>query len=272
MSDLPAEPDSKPGTKLGTQPGSKPGTKLGSRHRNQPAHGIARVSSHSSSTTDSPWRSRTALVVLVLVTMFGFAADVGSKWLAFRYVAGEPQTVVRDEVLASSPHLSRLLTAHEPKKIVPGLLEFSLVLNPGAVFGMGAGKRIVFITFTLAALSFGLWMFGAWTTRRDWSAHVAIALLMAGGLGNLYDRLRYACVRDFIHPLPGIKLPFGLRNPLDGSREIWPYVSNVADLLLLIGIGMLMVFLWRGGRQHTSEPAPLSTTHQSSQSTGTKSD
>lgn len=195
----------------------------------------------------TPWKSRTAVIVLVLVTVLGLGADLGSKWLAFRYVAPSPQVLVREEVLASR-NLSRLLTPHEPRTIVAGLLEFTLVLNPGAVFGMGAGKRVVFIVFTLGALGFGLWMFGAWTQRRDRCAHVAIGLLLAGGLGNLYDRLRFACVRDFIHPLPGVKLPFGWRNPLDGSDEVWPYVSNVADLFLLIGIGMLMVFLWRGGR------------------------
>jgi signal peptidase II len=205
--------------------------------------------------TDSPWKSRSAVLVLVLVTVLGFGADIGSKWLAFEYVADRPQVIVREDVLASRD-LSRLLSPHEPRTVVSGLLEFSLVLNPGAVFGMGAGKRVVFITFTLGALGFGLWMFGAWTRRGDRSAHVAIALLLAGGLGNLYDRIRFACVRDFIHPLPGIKLPFGLRNPLDGSDEVWPYVSNVADLLLLVGIGMLMVFLWRGGRHaHVEQDA-----------------
>lgn len=211
------------------------------------------------------------MFVLVLVTTLGFAADIGSKWLAFRYVAGTPQVIERQDVLASR-NLAHLLAPHEPKSVVPGLLEFSLVLNPGAVFGMGAGKRVVFMTFTLGALGFGLWIFGAWTRRGDRTAHVAIALLMAGGLGNLYDRIRFACVRDFIHPLPRIKLPFGLHNPLDGSQEIWPYVSNVADLLLLIGIGMLMVFLWRGGRQPADKTESPSAAHTSSKSDETKSD
>lgn len=209
---------------------------------------------NSTELKSSPWRCKSAVALLAIVTVFGFFADIGSKWLAFQYVAGEPQTIERRDVL-SSPDLTNLLASHNPRTVVPSVLEFSLVLNPGAVFGIGAGKRLVFIAFTLAALGFGLWMFGAWTQRGDRAAHVAIALLLAGGLGNLYDRLRFACVRDFIHPLPGVKLPFGLRNPLDGSDEIWPYVSNVADLFLLIGIGMLMVFLWRGGRQHKVQEA-----------------
>jgi lipoprotein signal peptidase len=91
-------------------------------------------------------------------------------------------------------------------------------------------------------------MFGWWTGPRDRAAHVAIGLLISGGLGNLYDRLVYTCVRDFIHPLPGVNLPFGWRMP-HGDREIWPYVSNIADLWLIIGIGTLMICLFRQGRK-----------------------
>jgi lipoprotein signal peptidase len=92
-------------------------------------------------------------------------------------------------------------------------------------------------------------MFAAWTKPKDAMAHAAIGLLISGGLGNLYDRIVYACVRDFLHPLPGAVMPFGWRMPLTGGREIWPYVSNIADLWLLVGIGMLMWYLWRGGKK-----------------------
>jgi hypothetical protein len=43
-------------------------------------------------------------------------------------------------------------------------------------------------------------------------------------------------------------MPFGWRMPLTGGTEIWPYVSNIADLWLLVGIGMLMWYLWRAGK------------------------
>jgi signal peptidase II len=185
------------------------------------------------------------------VTVLGVGIDLASKAIAFSTIAGPPVHVDRERVLEASEHgrsLSSLIPPHEPVVVIPKLLNFTLVLNPGAVFGIGAGKRWFFVAFTVGALGLAVWMFGAWTRARDRWAHIAIALLLAGGLGNLYDRLRYACVRDFIHPLPGVDLPFGWRVPITGGREVWPYVSNVADLWLLIGIGMLMWFLWRGGR------------------------
>jgi len=43
------------------------------------------------------------------------------------------------------------------------------------------------------------------------------------------------------------QLPFGLRWP-GGGTELWPYVSNVADAFLLIGIGMILLRLWRADR------------------------
>jgi signal peptidase II len=175
------------------------------------------------------------------------ALDLVSKYVAFHHVAGVPVHVVRDEVLVKSAVDPRLVTTvipkHDPVVVIPSVLEFTLVLNPGAVFGIGPGQRWFFIGFTLMALVFGIGMFLKWTTARDTWAHLGIAMLLGGGLGNLYDRLTYACVRDFIHPLPGLEWPFGWA-PL-GSRQVWPYVSNVADLILLIGIGILLVILWR---------------------------
>lgn len=203
----------------------------------------------------SPWRSHSALATLAIVALLGLAIDLITKAVAFATIAQNPVILRRADVLASE-NLETLLPWHEPVVIVPRLLEFTLVLNPGAVFGIGAGARWFFIVFTVLAIGFGLWMFGAWTRRRDRIAHAAIGLLIAGGLGNLYDRLRFACVRDFIHPLPDVHLPFGWRLPGQPSGELWPYVSNVADLWLLIGIALLMIHLWRSGGRGREERKP----------------
>jgi signal peptidase II len=199
-------------------------------------------------TQDSGHSSRAAhsgraWAVMLVVAAAALAGDLFSKWLAFRTIAGSPVVVRRERVLEvweRSGNLSNLIPNHEPVHVVPRLLDLSLVLNPGAVFGMGAGKRWFFVAFTVGAMALAFWMFASWTRARDTVAHVAIGLLIAGGLGNLYDRIAYACVRDFLHPLPGVMLP-------GTQRELWPYVSNIADLWLLVGIGILMVYLWRQG-------------------------
>lgn len=192
--------------------------------------------------------SKTAWAVLIVAAVLSLVADLVTKEIAFLTVADTPVVITRAEVLEASRqdprHIGVLVPVHEAVTVVPHLLEFTLVLNPGAVFGVGAGQRWFFIGFTAVALLFGLWMFSKWTTERDRASHIAIGMVLGGGLGNLYDRVVFACVRDFIHPLPGVKFPFGLK-PFGNRGEIWPYVSNVADALLLVGIGILLVFLWR---------------------------
>lgn len=201
--------------------------------------------------TPSTLRSPRAWAVLLSVLIAGLAFDLWSKYAAFEHIADRPVEVVRSEVMQTE-RLGTLIPRHDPVVVIPSVLEFTLVLNPGAVFGLGAGKRTLFIVFTLAAVVMGMWMFARWTTRKDWLAHASLGLLLSGGIGNLYDRLKYACVRDFIHPLPGVRV---------AGREIWPYVSNVADALLIIGIVGLMWHLWKSEHPPAkdAEPEPTAT-------------
>ncbi len=210
-----------------------------------------------SPSSTSAWRSRAAWMWMILACAISIVIDLGSKELAFARVARQPVVVRHDDVVRVSkdPAMgSRMISQpaagivpeHEPLVVVRSLLNFQLVLNPGAVFGIGPGQRGFFVGFTVLALLFGIAMFAKWTTASDHFAHAAIGLLIGGGLGNLYDRLVFACVRDFIHPLPDVHWPFHWT--FMGSREVWPYVSNLADLFLLIGIVMLLAHLWRRDR------------------------
>lgn len=148
--------------------------------------------------------------------------------------------------LQSQPGWSDLIPQHQPVVVIPQLLELTLVLNPGAVFGIGAGARWFFVGFTLVAIAFVTWLFASWTRPRDWFAHACAGMLIGGGIGNLYDRVVYACVRDFLHPLPHATMPFS------GGRPLWPYVSNIADAILIVAILGLLVYSWR--KPETEEP------------------
>lgn len=188
-------------------------------------------------------KSPRAWIVLIVTSVIGLIVDLWTKWYAFEHVAGFPVIIDRRDVL-SVPDLGILIPPHDPVTVMSSVLEFTLVLNPGAVFGIGAGQRWFFVIFTLIACVVAVALFIKWTRACDWMAHAGFGLIIAGGLGNLYDRLVFACVRDFIHPLPGVKLPFGITWP-GGNAEVWPYVSNVADAFLIAGIVMLMIHAWR---------------------------
>jgi signal peptidase II len=183
----------------------------------------------------------------------GLALDLATKSWAFRTVAGQPVELPYDEI-AGNP--SYRLPWHQGVQALPAdLLDFRLVLNHGAVFGMGQQRRPVFIAFTAIAVVSAVGVFGWWTTSRATWAHVGIALVLAGGLGNLHDRLVFGAVRDFLHMTPRWQLPFGLRWP-GGSGELFPWVFNVADVLLLAGMALLLFTANRPPAKTAGSPAP----------------
>jgi len=202
--------------------------------------------------TRNAWRSPTAWTWLLLVMALGLLVDLGSKRLAFEYVAGEPVELVREDLLSDVAY-SPIPLEHVYDRgvtVLPWrLLELKLVLNPGAVFGIGPDKRYFFIGFTLLALVGGTIVFGRMTGPRQHLAHLAIGLILAGGLGNLYDRLVIGRVRDFLHMLPGYHLPFGWSWP-GGNSEVFPWIFNIADVMLLTGVGLLMLHINRVEKLH----------------------
>lgn len=200
---------------------------------------------------DVAWRDWRSWAGFVAIIVLGIVLDLGSKWWAFEHVAEAPAHPVPAEVMLRLAHdpatVGLALPPHDPMPVVPGVLDFFLVLNPGAVFGAGPGQRWAFISFTGVTLLFAVYVFACWTRRGQWLTQGALAMVIAGGVGNLYDRVTLGVVRDFLHFFPGTNLPFGLRWP-SGNAELWPYISNVADKFVLFGIAVLMVKLWRVDR------------------------
>jgi signal peptidase II len=197
----------------------------------------------SGSTSPAPlraYRSRGAWFFLAVILCIGLVADCASKWWAFERVGHAPVVLDRAVLLANPDWQPPL---HPPYRVLPGnLLDLQLVINHGAVFGIAAQQRYFFIGFTLAALATVLLVFGRFTLWNHRTAHLAIGLILAGGIGNLYDRMAFGVVRDFLHMLPGYRLPFGWTWP-GGSPELFPWVFNLADVMLLCGMVLLMIHI-----------------------------
>ncbi len=209
----------------------------------------------------SAYRSARAWLVLLAVLTVGLAVDLGLKRWSFENIANQPVVLDRQQLLRN-PYWR--IPRHEPVTIVPRVLELHLVENRGAVFGIGADQRIFFIIFTVCALIAALVVFARWTTSGSRMAHVALGLVLAGGVGNLYDRVLFSVVRDFVHLFPGWTLPFGWRWR-GHSNEIFPWVFNVADVMLLTGMGLLMLHMHRRDRRRRE--ALAITQEQASQET-----
>ena len=204
-------------------------------------------------------RSVAAWGVLLAVVLVGLVLDLWTKQWAFEEVAGTPvQLVYSDIVDGANP-----IPWHDGMRVVgPDLLDFRLVLNRGAVFGIGQGRRVAFVLFTVVAIVVAVVVFGWWTRARAHLAHIAIGLILAGGLGNLYDRLSIGAVRDFLHLLPRRDLPFGISWP-GGTTEVFPWIFNLADVELLLGMALLLIHVQIVDRQarmaaRSPEASPLS--------------
>jgi signal peptidase II len=80
--------------------------------------------------------------------------------------------------------------------VINGLFHITNVHNTGAAFSMLQGKLLLFQVFTGLAVM-GL-IFVAYSMRQDRLTYYIIMVTLAGALGNLYDRIVFGFVRDFL--------------------------------------------------------------------------
>jgi signal peptidase II len=168
-----------------------------------------------------------ALMLFFGTTILGLALDLWTKVEAFRRLVIEivhlPDGVVR-------------VTKSREIEFIPGWLHFHATANQGAVFGIGQGKRWLFIIVSIGAIAFLTYLFS--TSGRQRIYQFILGLLLAGVLGNMYDRIIFGYVRDMIYALP--------RWP-----NVFPWIFNVADSMLCSGVFLLIVYslLHKGPRE-----------------------
>lgn len=122
------------------------------------------------------------------------------------------------------------LSPTEPRTIIANVVEFRRSLNDGAVFGSFTGYTSVFIVASIFALGFVLYLF-AQSRARQYTLHLALGLILAGALGNLYDR---AFIRaDVVHYRDGgqtVGIIGIIQSEPDAARiriGAWPDGENV---------------------------------------------
>lgn len=191
---------------------------------------------------------RTPKCIILFVTTLAFvlASDLLLKAWSFSHVAGEP-VVLSPRADDGRYHIP----FHEPVTVIPGVLSFRLTTNTGAVFGLGKGAQWFFALVSLIATAIIMRIF--WRSSAGaWVFHTALAMILAGALGNLYDRIVFRAVRDMLWLFPGIKLPFGLTWP-GGVRDVYPWLFNIADAALVIGVIVVLLLMRREDMQPQNE-------------------
>lgn len=133
--------------------------------------------------------------------------------------------------LVAADQITKLLISSnfevgESVHIIDGLLDFTYVQNRGAAFGMFADQRWVFLIATVALLAaiIILWAKGFITHI---TGTIAAVLIVAGGVGNMIDRILLGYVVDFIDISPLFSFA----------------VFNVADCCVCIGAVFLAIYI-----------------------------
>ena len=223
-------------------------------------------------------RSGRAVCFFVALTAIALAADLLSKHYVFQHLTPDQEALTERIEQIQSDALSdqRYLRKLDSREMLPHLnlrqhvcpgLDLVLSANKGAVFGMelhesGYVHRLIVSLATLIVTVLMTWWF-ATSHRGAWYVHVSTALILAGALGNLYDRLASCIplggmdpilynVRDFID-CSSIPLPFGFR---------WVWVFNVADVWLVVGVALMMlhwlVAMFTAGKHKAGAAGPKS--------------
>lgn len=156
------------------------------------------------------------IIVDVVIVAVLLAADLISKYFAAAYLPkhGGSYEVIKD------------------------VLTFRYSENSGAAFGIFEDSRVFLSVFVgvvlLAILGFMVYHIykGKYKEKGGIFLHVTLSMILAGGIGNLVDRIAFGYVRDFIEYTVVYTL---------FKRDF--AICNLADVYLTVGVIMVVVYL-----------------------------
>jgi signal peptidase II len=130
--------------------------------------------------------------------------------------------------------------------LIPEYVGLETSLNEGALFGLGQGKVVVFVTLSVVATCGILYWLFVKRFARDWLLTVSLGGVTGGILGNLYDRLGMHHLL-WNYPEDRVGQPvYAVRDWIlwqANSDLRWPNF-NIADSLLVCGAIALTWHAW----------------------------
>jgi signal peptidase II len=182
-----------------------------------------------------PNKRHPSFVFLAVVSIVTLASDIGSKFWA-------------EHRLETYPPVVPLWQTH---------LTFTLARNRGGAWGLLQGasenvRRPFFLLVSVAAITFIVTLYRRLQPRQR-ALKWGLPLVLGGALGNVFDRIRYGWVIDFIdyraewvrkmNDLAGKAFPSSRSIPTDH----WP-TFNVADVAICVGVALMAIDMFTAKR------------------------
>jgi lipoprotein signal peptidase len=136
----------------------------------------------------------------------------------------------------------RFISPDEPRVLVADFFSLVNVTNTGAAFGSFRGNNPFFIAISSLALVIVVGLLLRARTPDGWR-DLSLALLLAGILGNLTDRLLYGHVIDFL--LFDLHIPYA---------HPWP-AFNVADSCISVAVVLFIIHSFRKEKPRVEQSA-----------------
>lgn len=111
--------------------------------------------------------------------------------------------------------------------ILQDFFHITYVKNPGAAFGILANQRWFFILAAVVVVGILIYLAHTMAQKKLWLS-IILGLVAGGALGNMIDRISSGLVLDYLD-----------------FRGIWPFVFNIADSAVVIGVILLAFQLLR---------------------------
>jgi len=135
----------------------------------------------------------------------------------------------------------------ESISVIGNFFRITFTENPGMAFGFDPGSdfKLLISIFSLVA-SVGLLIYLFASRNKSLSLRIAIALILAGALGNVFDRMFYGLIYHYAPLFYGKVVDFFdfdfFNFTLFGrSYERWP-IFNIADASVTVGVLILLFF------------------------------
>ncbi|HEY3818922.1 MAG TPA: signal peptidase II [Polyangiaceae bacterium] len=184
-----------------------------------------------------PGRPRPSYVFLALVSILTLAADLGSKAWAENHLDGNTVS-----------------------EVVKNHLTLILAKNRGGAWGLLQStsenvRRPFFLLVSVAAIAFIMTLYRRLNPRQR-ALKWGLPLVLGGALGNVFDRIRYGHVIDFIDYRADWMRILN-EKLLHNSNDHWP-TFNIADVAICVGVGLMAIDMFtskRGQRPVFRAPA-----------------